>query len=84
MDTPVKLYWRPGCGYCEVLKSRLRRHGVTYDAIDIWIDRAQADVVRQATGGDEVVPTVQVGDRFLVNPSVNQVLYAIEEHESAA
>lgn len=72
----VTVYWRPMCGYCETLKAGLDRRGVAYAAVDIWADRSQADVVRRATGGDEIVPTVRVGDVFLVNPSVDEVLAA--------
>ena len=72
----VTIYWRPMCGYCETLKGELNRRGVPYDTIDIWEDRSQAEVVRAATGGDEIVPTVQVGDLFLVNPSADEVLAA--------
>ena len=72
----VTIYWRPMCGYCETLKGELNALGVHYDTVDIWADRSQAEVVRQATGGDEIVPTVQVGDLFLVNPSPEEVLEA--------
>lgn len=74
----VTIYWRPMCGYCETLKRELTRRGVDYATIDIWAQREQAEVVRSATGGDEVVPTVQVGDRFLVNPSAEDVIAAAE------
>lgn len=74
--TGVTIYWRPMCGYCETLKGELNARGVEYDTIDIWEDRSQAEVVRQATGGDEIVPTVQVGDLFLVNPSPDEVIQA--------
>lgn len=70
----ITVYWRPMCGYCEQLKRELRSRGVDFHDVDIWDDRAKAELVRRATGGDEVVPTVQVGDRFLVNPSVDDVL----------
>ena len=76
----VTIYWRPMCGYCETLKGELNRRGVDYDTIDIWEDRSQAEVVRAATGGDEIVPTVQVGDLFLVNPSADEVLEAAGAH----
>ena len=72
----VTIYWRPMCGYCETLKGELADLGVAYDTVDIWEDRSQAEVVRQATGGDEIVPTVQVGDLFLVNPSPEEVIQA--------
>lgn len=73
----VTVYWRPLCGYCEVLKRGLRKRGIDYRDVDIWSDRSQAEVVRGATGGDEVVPTVQVGDRFFVNPSADEVVDAL-------
>jgi glutaredoxin len=65
------------CGYCETLKAGLARRGVPYTAVDIWEDRAKAEIVRRATGGDEIVPTVQVGDRFFVNPSADEVVAAL-------
>ncbi len=74
---PVTIYWRPMCGYCEQLKDALRARGVAFTAVDIWADRDRAEVVRAASGGDEIVPTVQVGDRFLVNPSVDEVEAAL-------
>jgi mycoredoxin len=75
---PVTLYWRPMCGYCEILKRGLTKKGVAYEAVDIWDDRDKAEIVRQATGGDEIVPTVQIGDRFLVNPSADDVVEAAQ------
>jgi mycoredoxin len=73
----VTVYWRPMCGYCEILKRDLARRGIDFASIDIWQDREKAEVVKHATGGDEIVPTVQVGDRFFVNPSVDEVLGAL-------
>ncbi|CAN5211619.1 hypothetical protein BH20ACT9_BH20ACT9_21020 [soil metagenome] len=69
----VTVYWRPMCGYCEVLKRTLERRGVAYESVDIWADRSKAEVVKTATGGDEIVPTVRIGNRFLVNPSADEV-----------
>lgn len=73
----VTMYWRPMCGYCEVLKSELEARGIAYDAVDIWDNRDKAQIVRAANGGDEVVPTVQVGERFFVNPSPDDVEAAL-------
>lgn len=74
----VTIYWRPMCGYCETLKGELTARGVPYDTVDIWHDRSSAEIVREATGGDEIVPTVQVGDRFFVNPSADEVIAAAQ------
>ncbi len=74
----VTVYWRPMCGYCNTLKRELDRHGIAYDDVDIWEHREKAEIVRRATGGDEIVPTVQIGERFFVNPSAIEVLEAAQ------
>lgn len=76
----VTIYWRPMCGYCEELKAELTRRHIAFDDVDIWADRAQAAAVTQATGGDEIVPTVRVGSQMLVNPSADQVETALTGH----
>lgn len=45
---------------------------------DIWASPDAAARVRAATGGDEIVPTVIVGTRALVNPSVSQMIQAMD------
>ena len=72
----VTIYWRPMCGYCEVLKRELSEQGVDFETVDIWEHREKAEVVRQATGGDEIVPTVEIAGRFYVNPSAEEVIAA--------
>lgn len=73
----IEVLWRPGCPYCSRLRSGLRRAGIETVERDIWADPTAADRVRRATGGDETVPTVIVGARALVNPSVSQVVSAV-------
>lgn len=80
MSTPViEVLWRPGCPYCSRLRRELARTGVVTVEHDIWADPAAAARVREATGGDETVPTVVVGDRALVNPRLRQVVAAVRE-----
>lgn len=73
----IEVLWRPGCPYCSRLRRGLRRAGVTTVERDIWSDPDAAARVRAATGGDETVPTVLIGGRALVNPSVPDVLAAV-------
>lgn len=73
----VEMLWRPGCGFCSSLRRGLKRAGVAPEEHDIWSSPEAAARVRAATGGDETVPTIIVGRRSLVNPSVSQVLSAI-------
>jgi mycoredoxin len=70
----VVVYWRPGCGFCSSLLRQLDRAGLTYDRVDIWEDEDAAVHVRSVAGGNETVPTVQVGDRAMVNPSASELL----------
>jgi uncharacterized protein (DUF427 family)/glutaredoxin len=73
----VEVLWRPGCPYCSRLRSGLRRAGISTLEHDIWADPAAAARVRAVTGGDETVPTVLIGSRTLVNPSVRDVAAAV-------
>lgn len=75
----IEVLWRPGCGFCANLRRGLRRRAIATTEIDIWKDPSAAERVRAATGGDETVPTVFVGNLALVNPSVRDVVAAIEE-----
>ena len=76
-DAPqITVYWRPGCVFCAVLRRSLARAGVATTEVNIWDDPAGAAVVRRAAGGNETVPTVAVGGRYLVNPSAKAVLAA--------
>lgn len=74
----IEVMWRPGCPFCGALRRGLSRAGVATIEHDIWSSADAAARVRAATGGDETVPTVFVGDRALVNPSVRQVVAAIK------
>ncbi len=75
--TRIEVLWRPGCPYCSRLRSGLRRAGVRTVEHDIWADPVAAARVRAATGGDETVPTVVIGGRALVNPSVRDVVATV-------
>lgn len=80
MSTPViEVLWRPGCPYCSRLRRELARAGVVTVEHDIWADPGAAARVRAATGGDETVPTVVVGNRALVNPRLHQVVAVVRE-----
>jgi uncharacterized protein (DUF427 family)/glutaredoxin len=73
----IEVLWRPGCLFCSSLRRGLRRAGIRTVEHDIWADPDAAARVRAVTGGDETVPTVVVGTRALINPSVSQVVSAV-------
>ena len=70
----VTFYWRPGCGFCSLLRRQLEDVGVDLDERNIWQDPRAAEFVRAVAGGSETVPTVVVGDKALVNPRATAVV----------
>ncbi len=70
----VTVYWRPGCPFCGALRRGLRRSGLATREVDIWSDPSAAAFVRAHAGGNETVPTVDVGGTVLVNPSARRVV----------
>lgn len=79
MTDTVLFYWRPGCPFCMALRRGLRRTGVPFREINIWDDPEAAATVRSVANGNETVPTVLIGSRALVNPSVKRVLATVRE-----
>ncbi len=77
--TPVTVYWRPGCGFCAGLLRSLERHDLVFERRNIWEDEEAAAHVRAVANGSETVPTVQVGEHSLVNPSADDVFSALAE-----
>ncbi len=74
----IEVLWRPGCPFCSSLRRGLRRRAIATTEVNIWDDPSAAERVRAVTGGDETVPTVFVGTVALVNPSVREVVNAVE------
>lgn len=74
MGDDVIFYWRPGCGFCAVLRQRLVASGVALDERNIWSDDDAAAFVRSVARGHETVPTVVVRGTALVNPPAARVL----------
>lgn len=81
MPIEITMYWRPGCGFCMGLQRDLDGLGVPYDQVNVWEDPQGAAFVRHANGGNELVPTVVVGDFTLSNPSPAQVLQAVHAQD---
>jgi glutaredoxin-like protein len=79
----VDFYWRPGCGFCSMLRRKLARRDIPVREHNIWEDPEAAAVVRAAASGNETVPTVGVAGHHLVNPSLREVERLLAEHAPA-
>ena len=73
------LYTRPGCPFSAKLKVKLALARIPYTPVDIWQDQDAAAIVRSVNDGNELVPTVRIGDVFLSNPTLRQVKAALAE-----
>ena len=73
-DELLRVFWRPGCSYCERLFRVLEREGIRHERHDIWRDETARGVVAALNGGNETVPTVVVGDRALTNPGPDDLV----------
>lgn len=73
----VVVYWRPGCPYCMKLRLRLRLAKLRRTEINIWRDPDAAAYLRSVADGNGTVPTVTVGGKAMVNPSMRQVQEAV-------
>ncbi|HEX3784402.1 MAG TPA: glutaredoxin domain-containing protein [Pseudonocardiaceae bacterium] len=73
----IVLYTRPGCPFCTMLRADLRAAELPFTEVDIWQDPSAAAAVRAAANGNETVPTANIGDAWLVNPSIDDVRKAL-------
>lgn len=72
-ESEIVMYARPGCPFCTMLRADLAAAGLAYRERDIWQDRDAAAAVRAVADGNETVPTINIGDVWLVNPSIEEI-----------
>jgi len=74
MTGQLTMYQTSWCGYCHRLASQLDREGIAYDVVDIERQPDAAEIVMQANGGNQTVPTlIFAAGTTQTNPSVKQV-----------
>jgi len=76
MACDVVFYTRPRCPYSFRLRRALRRRGLAFREVNIWRDAEAAAAVRRVANGNETVPTIHVGEHWLVNPTAGEVCAA--------
>lgn len=76
-DEHAIVYWRPGCPYCAHLFETLPADEPRVTRVNIWEDPEAAAFVRSLQDGNEVVPTVVIGETVLTAPDGQQVVDAL-------
>jgi mycoredoxin len=72
-DNDVVLYYKSGCPFAARLRAGLKLARIPYSAVRFGDDTAAAAKIREVNGGNEISPTVRVGQKTLTNPSVGEV-----------
>lgn len=76
-EQSVLVYFKPGCPFAARLRIGLTLARVPHRSHSFRSDEDAAALVRAANGGNEVSPTVLVGDTYLTNPSLKAVRAAL-------
>ncbi len=74
----ITLYTTQWCGYCKSLKRRLNEAGLAYREVDIEASPEFGEAIERVTGGFRTVPTAEVCGTYLVNPSLEEIVEALE------
>lgn len=61
------------------LERQFQKHGIAITKHNIWEEASNAAHVRDVTGGDEIVPTVTIGARSMVNPRIDDVVEMLQD-----
>jgi mycoredoxin len=75
---PITMYTTTWCHDCRRVKYFLTQRGIQYREVNIEEDEAAEAVVLQANHGKRKVPTLKVGERYLVCSPFNPTKLASE------
>jgi glutaredoxin len=76
MSQNVVVYYRPGCPFAVRLRVALTLRRVPFTSVRFRADEAGAAKVREVNGGNEISPTVRIGETYLSNPPARAVIEA--------
>lgn len=75
----VTMFTTPWCGYCRRLKPQMNQQGVEFSEVNIEEIENGAQVVEEANGGNQTVPTLLYADGSTqTNPSIHDVKEKLE------
>lgn len=74
---PVVVYGTRWCAQTQMLRRYLERLGVPYEYVDLEQNPAATQQLRWWTGGYASHPTIYIGGEILVEPTVNELEWAL-------
>ncbi|MCC7106514.1 MAG: glutaredoxin family protein [Chloroflexi bacterium] len=69
----VRMYTTTWCGICVSTKRYLKSKSVEFQEVDIEANPEYGDRIEELTGGYRVVPTLEIGGKWMVNPSRREI-----------
>lgn len=76
---PVTVHGTSWCAASQMVRRHLDRLGVPYRYVDLEADPQAAAQIRWLTGGYVSHPTVKVGGEVLVEPTITELDWALEQ-----
>lgn len=61
----VTIYTTPICPYCVRAKHLLKKKGVPYEEVDVFMDSDARKAMQKKSGGAHTVPQIFVGDEHV-------------------
>jgi mycoredoxin len=78
VQAPVVVYGTPWCAASQMVRRYLDRKGIPYRFVDLEQDPLAAAQVRWVAGGTVSHPTVSVAGEILVQPSLDELEWALD------
>jgi len=79
VPTEMRLFCREWCSWCIDAKDYLTERGYQFTEIDVGLDRAAYDEMKELSD-QTYVPTLVVGDEVLANFDTDQLEKFLREH----
>jgi mycoredoxin len=76
----ITVYGRPGCAISQMIRRWLDRHGIPYQYVDVERNPQARSRLEWRTGGRVRSPTVVVGSDVLVQPTIEELQWAIRRN----
>ena len=73
----ITVYGRPGCAISQMVRRWLDRRGIPYQYVDVERNPEARRRLEWLTGGRVRSPTVVIGDDVLVQPTIQELEWAI-------
>ena len=69
----VKMYTTTWCGICVHTKRYLASKNIPVEEIDIEEHPEHGEMIEKLTGGYQIVPTLDIAGKIMVNPSRREI-----------